>query len=61
VQQSAMKTLGGNCRPDACDGIWSAANPQADAFANLRFALFARQHNQQAPPAQSCPVNTPVK
>ena len=25
VMQSAMSTLGGNCRQDACDGIWSAA------------------------------------
>jgi hypothetical protein len=61
VLQSPMKTLGGNCRPDACSGIWSAAKPHADTFANLRFAQFARQHGQPAPPAQSCPVNTPVK
>jgi hypothetical protein len=61
LQQSAMKTLGGNCRPDACSGIWSAANPQADTFANLRFALFAKKNGPPAPPAQSCPVDTPVK
>src|SRR5262249_24879721 len=59
LQQSAMRTLGGRCRPDACSGLWSAAKPQADTFANLRFALFARQHGQPSPPAQACPVTTP--
>ncbi len=57
VQQSAMSTLGGNCRQDACDGIWSAAAPLGDTFANQHFFRTMRQNHPNVPtnpPAQAC-------
>ena len=57
VQQSAMSTLGGNCRQDACDGIWSAAVPLGDTFANAHFFRTMRQNHPNVPtnpPAQAC-------
>ncbi len=59
LQQSPMQTLGGDCRRDACDGIWSAAVPQGDTFANNHFYNFM-QHNHPGVPvnqaAPACPI-----
>jgi hypothetical protein len=57
VQQGAAKTLGGNCRQSACSGIWSAATPEGDAFANEHYYHYM-QTNQPSvkvnPPAPAC-------
>lgn len=56
-------TLGGDCRPDACDGIWSAATPAGDVFANQHFYRWMQRHHPEVPanpPAAACPVTTPT-
>ena len=59
VKQSAANTLGGDCRQAACEGLWSAATPQADAGANVIFAAYMKKNNPTVPslpPAEACPV-----
>ena len=57
LMQGPASTLGGNCRQEACEGIWSAAVPQGDAFANQQFYQTAQQKYprlQVNPPASAC-------
>jgi hypothetical protein len=59
VKQSAANTLGGDCKQDACGGLWSAATPQADASANAIFAAYMKKNNPTVPsppPAEACPA-----
>ena len=59
LMQGAASTLGGNCRQDACEGIWSAAVPQGDVFANEHFYRTAQQKYPSLrvnPPAPACPA-----
>jgi hypothetical protein len=52
-----MSTLGGDCRQEACSGIWSAAVPAGDTFANEHFANYMRRNHPDAPvnpPANAC-------
>jgi len=49
VMQSAAKTLGGNCQQSACSGIWSAATPAGDAFANEHFYSTVKKQDPKAP------------
>jgi len=54
-----MSTLGGSCRQNACNGLWSAALPAADHYANSAFANFMTTYHKDVPsnpPAQACPV-----
>lgn len=63
VETGPGSTLGGDCRPDACDGIWSAATPAGDAFANQHFAHWMKRNHPEVPanpPAAACPVDTPT-
>lgn len=56
-------TLGGNCRQEACKSIWSAATPQADAFANNNFYNYMTNNHLTPPPnppAKDCPA-TPAQ
>ena len=62
VKIGEMKTLGGNCREEACNRIWSAATPAADAFANDYFYKYMTENNLQPPPnppAKQCPGSAP--
>ena len=55
VEQSAAKTLGGNCKPSACDQVWSAATPAEDAFANTYFYKVGKEKGYSPnPPAVGC-------
>jgi hypothetical protein len=59
VKQSAASTLGGDCKQNSCNNIWSAATPQADAGANTIFAAYMKKNNPTVPslpPAEACPV-----
>ena len=59
VKQSAASTLGGDCQQNACNSIWSAATPQADAGANAIFAAYMKKNNPTVPslpPAAACPA-----
>lgn len=59
VKQSAASTLGGDCKQDACSGLWSAATPKADAGASAIFAAYMKKHNPTVPgppPADACPA-----
>jgi len=61
IQVGPSMTLGGECWQGECDRIWSAATPQADAFANDNFYKYMTQHNLQPPPnppAKDCPATT---
>jgi hypothetical protein len=49
VKQSAANTLGGDCKQDACGGLWSAATPQADAGASAIFAAYMKKNNPTVP------------
>lgn len=57
VDTGPARTLGGDCRQAACDGIWSAATPAGDAFANQHYYQWM-QKNQPGvpvdPPAPQC-------
>jgi hypothetical protein len=60
IMQSPMSTLGGNCRQDACNGIWSAAVPAGDKIANENFyrTMQRKYPNIPAnPPAPMCTAN----
>ena len=55
--KSKMSTLGGSCRQNACNGLWSAAAPKADEYANNTFAAYMRTNHPDVPsnpPAQAC-------
>jgi hypothetical protein len=57
IQQGAMSTLGGDCRGDACKGIWSAATPAGDKFAAQHFYDYMTQNHPGVPvnkPAEAC-------
>jgi hypothetical protein len=57
VMQSAMRTLGGDCRQDACSSIWSAATPASDTFANQHFYNVMQREHRDVPvnkPAEAC-------
>ena len=59
VQTGPAKTLGGDCRHDACRSIWSAATPAGDAFANDTFYKTMQKDHPGVPvnkPAAACPV-----
>jgi hypothetical protein len=59
LMQSAMSTLGGDCRQEACNGIWSAATPAGDAFASTHFFRTVQKDYPRVPvnqPAQMCPA-----
>jgi hypothetical protein len=61
IQIGPSMTLGGECWQGECNRIWSAATPQADAFANDNFYKYMTQHNLQPPPnppAKDCPATT---
>ncbi|HXO18792.1 MAG TPA: hypothetical protein VOA87_02580 [Thermoanaerobaculia bacterium] len=58
VQTGPAKTLGGDCRKDACKSIWSAATPAGDAFANEHFYRTMQKEQPKwpaNPPAAACP------
>jgi len=62
TEQGPMGTLGGDCRQDACNGIWSAATPANIAFANQRFFQYMQQNHPDVPvnpPAASCAAGPP--
>jgi hypothetical protein len=57
LKQSAMSTLGGSCGTANCGGIWSAALPPGDVFANQNFANHMKNLQPPVPynpPAQAC-------
>jgi hypothetical protein len=57
LMKSPMSTLGGSCRQDACNGLWSAALPKADDYANNTFATYMKDNHPNVPsnpPAQAC-------
>jgi hypothetical protein len=57
LKQSAMSTLGGSCGAANCGGIWSAALPPGDVFANQNFANHMKNLQPPVPynpPAQAC-------
>jgi hypothetical protein len=58
VRTGPAKTLGGDCRPEACDQLWVAATPAADEFAGPYFYETLRKDHPGVPvkpPAQACP------
>src|SRR5262249_41987402 len=59
VMQSPMSTLGGNCREDACDGVWSAAITPLNKVAHEPSSATSREKAPAArvnPPAAACPA-----
>ncbi len=61
INISPSTTLGGECRQEACNSIWSAATPQNDTNANNNFYNYLTEHNLQPPPnppAKACPTTT---
>ena len=57
LKTSEMSTLGGDCRENACNGLWSAALPKADDQANKTFAKYMQENHPGVPsnpPAQAC-------
>jgi len=60
VQQGPAGTLGGSCQQSACDGIWSAATPAGDAFANEHYYHYMQKNHPNVkvnPPATACPAS----
>jgi len=61
IKISPSMTLGGECRQEACNSIWSAATPANDAYANNTFFNYMTEHDLQPPPnppAKDCPTTT---
>ena len=61
IRTGPAMTLGGDCWTGACKTIWSAATPQADAFANNNFFKYMTDHKLQPPPnppAKDCSAAT---
>lgn len=59
IRVGPSMTLGGACEQEACKGIWSAATPQADAFANNNFYNYMTANHLTPPPnppAKDCPA-----
>lgn len=59
IPPSTFMTLGGECRQKACDGLWSAAYPKEDAFANNHFYNELTKKGVKPPPnppAKDCPA-----
>lgn len=59
VMTGRAQTLGGDCQPDACEVIWSAATPAGILFANNHFYNTMRKDHPDVPvhkPAKSCGV-----
>jgi hypothetical protein len=59
VEQGPGKGLGGGCRQSACNGLWSAATPAGDAFANEHYYRTMQKEHPNVPvnpPAAACPV-----
>ncbi|HEY0783597.1 MAG TPA: hypothetical protein VGE98_14150 [Thermoanaerobaculia bacterium] len=57
LKTGPAKTLGGNCRQNACSGIWSAATPAGDAFANDHYFGWMKKNQPTVPvnkPAPAC-------
>jgi hypothetical protein len=57
VETGPGSTLGGDCQPGACDGIWSAATPAGDVFANRHYYEWMKRHQPGVPvnpPAAAC-------
>jgi len=53
------KHLLGYCHQVACEGLWSAATPKADAGADAIFAAYVQKKNptvSRRPPAEACPA-----
>ena len=61
VMQGPAKTLGGNCQQSACQGIWSAATPAGDVFANDHYYSYMQKNEpsvQVNKAAAACPATT---
>ncbi|HLX07536.1 MAG TPA: hypothetical protein VKY89_06700 [Thermoanaerobaculia bacterium] len=61
VMQGPSRTLGGNCEQGACQGIWSAATPAGDLFANDHYYSYMHKNEpsvQVNKAAAACPVTT---
>jgi len=59
VETGPARTLGGGCRQAACDGIWSAATPAGDLFANENYYHWMQKNQPDVPvnpPAPKCPA-----
>jgi hypothetical protein len=59
VETGPGKTLGGDCRQEACDSIWSAATPAGDVFANDHYYRWMQENHPEMPvnrPAGACPA-----
>lgn len=59
VETGPAGTLGGGCRQAACEGIWSAATPAGDLFANENYYQWMQKNQPDVPvnpPAPKCPV-----
>jgi hypothetical protein len=60
VETGPAKTLGGDCSQGACDGIWSAATPAGDAFANEHYYQWMKKNQPDQPvnpAAPACPAD----
>ena len=59
VETGPARTLGGDCRQSACSGIWSAASPAGDVYANRHYYEIMRKDHPDVtvnPPAAACPA-----
>lgn len=57
VETGPGSTLGGDCHAGACNGIWSAATPAGDAFANRHYFEWMKRNQPGVPvnpPAAAC-------
>ncbi len=58
VETGPGRTLGGDCQQSSCDGIWSAATPAGDVFANQHYYRWMQKNQPDVPvngPAPACP------
>jgi len=61
IDVGPSRTLGGGCRQDACEGIWSAATPAGDVFANKHYYDWMKKNQPDVtvnPPAPACPAGS---
>jgi hypothetical protein len=57
VESGPARTLGGDCKQSSCDGIWSAATPAGDVFANQHYYEWMQKNQPGTPvngPAPAC-------
>jgi hypothetical protein len=57
VESGPARTLGGDCKQSSCDGIWSAATPAGDVFANTHYYEWMTKNQPGTPvngPAPAC-------